>query len=182
MPLHIRDHADKILALADAIQQEADKYDIIHVFDDGGYRELLLLKMFGLKKLAGRGGDDCIDPETGQQFELKTVNLIDTSGNLRKTPGITTCHHINHEVIERYRKVSAWIVGIFYFNRPVRIYEVPTLALELYFLKWEKRLLVEEELSHINNPKIPFQEVLKHGIKHYHDENYDQFMNIKSDN
>jgi hypothetical protein len=165
-----------LLELANKLQVEANKHNIIHVFDDGGYRELLLVKMFGLTKIPGRHGDDGIDPETGNQYELKTVNLVDTSGKLRLNPGITTCHHVNMEIISRYRKVSGFLIGIFYINDPARIYEVPTASLEPYFQFWEKRLKTEKGLSHINNPKIKFGDILEHGILHYHNPKYDEFV------
>ncbi|WP_064202777.1 hypothetical protein [Brevibacillus brevis] len=167
-----------LLDLAKQIQVEANKQNIIHVFDDGGYRELLLVKMFGLTKVPGRHGDDGIDPVTGNQYELKTVNLVDTSGNLRLNPGITTCHHVNHEIIDRYRKVSGFLIGIFYINDPARIYEIPSSAFEPYYSRWEHRLNTEEGLNHINNPKIRFGDVLNSGILHYHNPIYDQFIEV----
>lgn len=166
-----------LLDLAKQLQTEANKQNIIHVFDDGGYRELLLVKMFGLTKIPGRHGDDGIDPETGYQYELKTVNLVDTSGNLRLKPGITTCHHVNHEIIERYRNVKGFLIGIFYINDPARIYEIPTEVFEPYYSLWENRLNTEKGLNHINNPKFHFEYVLEHGILHYHNEKYDDFFN-----
>ncbi len=51
--------------------------------------------------MAGRHGDDGFDEETGKQYELKTVNPIETKGELRCRPGITTCHHVNDEIITR---------------------------------------------------------------------------------
>lgn len=176
MSLKVRERIDNLLVLADELQQEADKHNITHVFDDGGYRELLLLRMFGLTKLPGRHGDDGIDSETGYQYELKTVNLINTKGLRRRNPGITTCHHVNAEVIERYRKVRGFLIGVFHINTPARIYEVPTEHLELYFRAWEMRLLTERGLTHINNPKIKFGDVLKYGILHYHDNRFDEFF------
>ncbi|MFC4075239.1 hypothetical protein [Salinithrix halophila] len=176
MTLKIKNEITNILSMVDPIEKEALKHDIIHVFDDGGYRELLLLKMFGLKKGLGRHGDDGIDPETNKRFELKTVNLINTSGKLRKNPGITTCHHVNHEVIKRYRQISAMVIGIFYLTKPARIYELPTIELESYFQRWETKL-VDGKLDHLNNPKIKFKDVLEKGILHYHDPEFDQFLN-----
>lgn len=112
----------------------------------------------------GRHGDDAID--VTHRYELKTVNLVDTSGKLRKNPGITTCHHVNHEIIKRYRYLHSWLIGIFFVNEPVEIYEVPSKALFLYFDAWEKRLK-NEPIGHINNPKIRFSDVRTYGIKHY---------------
>lgn len=178
MTLKIKEDVKYLLDLADALQKEATKENIISVFDDGGFRELLLTKIFGLKKMAGRHGDDGLDEETGNQYELKTVNLIDTKGELRFRPGITTCHHVNDEIIKRYRAVSGFLVGIFYINDPVRIYEVPTKALEPYFTMWENRLKTEKGLEHINNPKFSFVDIINNGILHYHDKQYDEYFEI----
>lgn len=176
MTLRIKENIDYLLKMADELQKEANQHNIIHVFDDGGFRELLLVKMFGLTRIPGRHGDDGIDPETNKQYELKTVNLVSTSGKIRKKPGITTCHHVNYEIIKRYRSVSGFLIGIFHINNPARIYEVPTSKLEPYFQKWEDRLNNEPELTHINNPKIRFDDIIKNGILHYHDPRFDEFF------
>ena len=176
MALKQRADIGDLLKLANELQVEANKHNIIHVFDDGGYRELLLVKMFGLTKIPGRHGDDGIDPETGNQYELKTVNLVDTSGKLRRDPGVTTCHHVNLDIIARYRKVSGFLVGIFYINDPARIYEVPSKLLEPYFQTWEHRLKTEPNLNHINNPKFKFEDIIKLGVLHFHNPKYDEFI------
>lgn len=178
MSLIVKTSVKDLIELADGLQAEANKHNIIHVFDDGGYRELLLVKMFGLTRLPGRHGDDGLDPTTGFQYELKTVNLINTKGELRNKPGITTCHHVNHEIIKRYRAVSGFLVGIFHINKPARIYEVSAAALEPHFAKWEQRLLTEEGLKHINNPKIPYCDIVDKGILHYHDPDYDEYFTM----
>lgn len=169
-----------LLDMADVLQKEANKNNITNVFDDGGYRELLLTKIFGLTKMPGRHGDDGIDPVSGKQYELKTVNLIDTSGDLRIKPGVTTCHHVNYEIIKRYRSVAGFIIGIFYINDPVRIYEVSAENMEPYFKKWENRLNTEEHLEHINNPKFSFNDVLNFGVLHYKDSKYDEYFETLS--
>lgn len=169
-----------LLDMADVLQKEANKNNITNVFDDGGYRELLLTKMFGLTKMPGRHGDDGIDPLTGNQYELKTVNLINTSNFIRIKPGITTCHHVNHDIIKRYRSVAGFIVGIFYINDPVRIYEVSAENLETYFKNWENRLNTEGHLEHINNPKFSFEDIINFGVLHYKDSKYDEYFETLS--
>lgn len=176
MTLRVKEDISHLLNLADGLQHEANQHNIIHVFDDGGYRELLLVKMFGLTRIAGRHGDDGRDEETGLQYELKTVNLMDTSGNIRRNPGITTCHHVNHEIIRRYRAVAGFLVGVFFINHPARIYEVPTHNLEPHFQKWEDRLNTEPDLKHINNPKIPFKYISKNGVLLYRNPDFDKFI------
>lgn len=157
-----------ILELAAALQVHGTKNEIVSVFDDGGYRELLMGQLFSLQLHKGRHGDDATDDE-GHNYELKTVNLVDTSGKLRKNPGVTTCHHVNHEIIRRYRGLHAWIVGIFFVNEPVEIYELDPQFVEAVLNIWENRLK-DEGISHINNPKIKFDDVRKHGILHYRNE------------
>lgn len=164
MALQITGKIQEILDIAAKLQKYGTEKNIVSVFDDGGYRELLLATLFGLTLHVGRHGDDVVD--VTNNYELKTVNLVDTSGKLRKNPGITTCHHVNHEIIRRYRNLHSWLIGIFFINEPVEIYEVPANALAPYLDKWESRLN-KEQIGHINNPKISFADVRAKGIKHY---------------
>ena len=89
---------------------------------------------------------------------------MDTSGNIRIKPGITTCHHVNQDIINRYRNLHCWLIGIFFVNEPVAIYEIPAAKLEPYLAIWEEHL---KNMTHINNPKIRFDDVRKMGITHY---------------
>ena len=57
-----------------ALQEMAAVHGIHNVFDDNGYKDLLLLTLFGLRKL-GREGDDAVDAQ-GRQFETKTVARV----------------------------------------------------------------------------------------------------------
>lgn len=163
MSLSITGKIGELLELAAKLQKYGTDKNIVSVFDDGGYRELLLSTLFDIKLHTGRHGDDAYD-ESGNNFELKTVNLVDTSGNLRIKPGITTCHHVNQEIINRYRNLHAWLVGIFFVNEPVAIYEVPAEKLEPYLKIWEEQV---KDKGHINNPKIRFDDIRNMGIKHY---------------
>lgn len=155
----------QLLSLAAALQVHGTKKDVVSVFDDGGFRELLLSTLFDLKLHNGRHGDDAYDSD-GNNYELKTVNLVDTSGNLRKNPGITTCHHVNAEIIKRYRNLHAWIVGIFFINEPVEIYELHPSHISHYLDAWEA-VIGTSGISHINNPKIKFSDLRANGILHY---------------
>lgn len=154
-----------ILELAAKLQYYGTRNEIVSVFDDGGYRELLMGELFDLDLHKGRHGDDATDSE-GRNYELKTVNLVDTSGRLRKNPGVTTCHHVNFEIIKRYRGLHAWVVGIFFINEPVEIYELDPKFIEQYLNQWQSRL-ENENITHINNPKIKMTDVREHGILHY---------------
>ncbi|WP_446936284.1 hypothetical protein [Lysinibacillus fusiformis] len=163
-----------ILSKGNSLQEEANQHDIIHVFDDGGFRELVLLKMFNLRTNVGRHGDDAIGLD-GKQYELKTVNLINTKGELRKNPGITTCHHMNNVIIDRYRNVEGFIIGIFYYHIPARIYLVRPHIFEVFFMKWETQMQ-KQQLQHLNNPKFTYKHVLEYGELLYHDSQYDEFV------
>jgi len=163
--LSIKADITEILELAAKLQEHGTKNEIVSVFDDGGYRELLMGKLFGLQLHKGRHGDDATDSE-GHNYELKTVNLVDTSGKLRKNPGVTTCHHVNPIIIQRYRGLHAWLVGIFFVNEPVEIYELDPQFVSRTLDTWENRLR-DEDITHINNPKLKFQDIREHGILHY---------------
>lgn len=162
--LQIKGNITELIEIAAKLQKFGTEKNIVSVFDDGGYRELLLATLFGLELHVGRHGDDVIG--TNNNFELKTVNLVDTSGKLRKNPGITTCHHVNHEIIRRYRHLHGWLIGIFFINEPVEIYELSADAFSEYLDAWENRLNTEN-IGHINNPKIRFSDVRSKGTLHY---------------
>lgn len=163
MPLRPRYDVSAIVAQGERIQKEATPYGINRVFDDGGYRELILFKLFGLQRPPGqavRTGDDAVDPVTGQLYELKTVNFRNLSGEYQARPQITTCHHFNQHILDRYRSVK-FIIGFFHVNTPVRIYEVdPKVFEHPYFQRWEQQLA---EVDHLNNPKFAPGPVVKYG-------------------
>lgn len=166
--LKAKNDINQILDLATALQEIGTANEIVSVFDDGGYRELIMGKLFGLDLHKGRHGDDATD-EQGFNYELKTVNLVNTSGKLRKNPGITTCHHVNHDIIKRYRNLHSWIIGIFFINEPVEIYELDPQYLAYTLDQWEKRLN-NEPITHLNNPKLKLADVRSSGILHYKNE------------
>lgn len=185
-PLSLGD-VSRLVALAHPLEVEANRFGIFNVFDDGGYRTLLLLEMLSLKKAGvGRLGDDARDDQQ-RTYELKTVNLVSTSGGKKAAyPGVTTEHTLTRDNIARYRKTHAWVVGVFMGNRPIDVYVVPTKDLEPYFENWEASLTAKEserrarprkairparskkspsqkpreEKIAINNPKIPFAYVV----------------------
>lgn len=164
MAIKLTGDISEIVNIATKLQKFGTVRNIVSVFDDGGYRELLLATLFNLTLHKGRHGDDASDEET-HRYELKTVNLVDTSGKLRRKPGITTCHHVNFDIINRYRNVN-WLIGIFFVNEPVEIYEVTPEKLKSFFDSWENRLK-EEKINHINNPKLPFDFIRQNGTKHF---------------
>lgn len=159
-----------IIDLGARLQSEASQHNIHNVFDDGGYKELLLLTLFDLKKL-GRTGDDAID-EHGRQYEIKTVARMSSNGARKPYLAITTEHTLTVDNLQRYRSVHLWIIAVFDQAQPEAIFEITPAALEPYFQKWEEKLVLQDGLRvaggapvHLNNPKIPLTFVEKHGTR-----------------
>lgn len=143
-------------------------HGIHNVFDDNGYKDLLLLTLFGLRKL-GREGDDAVDAQ-GRQFETKTVARVSSRGVRKTTLSITTEHTMTLANIARYRQTFMWIVAIFDGAEPEAIWEIATDSLEPFFAQWEARLLELDDYErpmrdHLNNPKIPLRFIAEHGVQ-----------------
>ena len=159
-----------IIVLGVKLQEAATAHEIHNVFDDGGYKELMLMTLFNLRKL-GREGDDAEDAE-GRRYEIKTVARMSSAGVHKTSLGITTEHTLTHTNIARYRNTFLWIIAVFDQARPEAIFEVTPDRLEPYFAKWEAELNRQEELrsegsavAHINNPKIPLRFIQEVGIQ-----------------
>jgi hypothetical protein len=149
------------------LQTFASQHGIHNVFTDNGYQELLLLVLFGLRKLR-REGNDAADDQ-GRQYELKTVGRISSDGVPKRSLGVTTEHTLTMANIERYRLAHLWIVAVFIQSTPEAIYEITPQALEPYFSSWEQKLRERDPdgtdmLNHINNPKIPMWFIARHGV------------------
>lgn len=154
-----------LVDLAKPLEEEANKVGIYNVFDDGGYRDMLMLKLFGLHRIGGRLGDDAIGPDGTTTYEMKTINLINTKGQLKTNwPGVTTEHTLSLANIKRYRKARSWIIGLFKGNYPLAVYEVRTSDLEAYFSKWEEEITKSGKEK--NNPKVPMWYVRQVGVLH----------------
>lgn len=134
-------------------QELAIKHGIKDVFQDNGGKLLQVILILGLKVLPGREGNDAID-EHGREYELKSVNL-----NLQKQ--VTTHHHLNPAIIQKYRLVD-WIFAAYKGIELVSIYKLQPEELEPLFSKWEKKWHSTGGKD-INNPKIPLDFVVKHG-------------------
>jgi hypothetical protein len=159
-----------IVEMGIKLQEAATAHHIHNVFDDGGYKELLLLTLFNLRKLA-REGDDAEDPQ-GRRYEIKTVARMSSAGVRKRSLGVTTEHTLTHTNIARYRQTFLWIVAVFDQAHPEAIYEITPAQLEPFFAKWEVELNRQEGLrasggatAHINNPKIPLKFVEQVGLK-----------------
>jgi hypothetical protein len=160
--------AEHILELGRELQELATRHGIHNVMTDNGYQELVILTLFGLKRLR-REGNDAIDDD-GHEYELKTVGRMSSDGVIKKSLSITTEHTMTLANIARYRAVHLWVIAVFNQTLPEVIYEIPPAALEPYFAAWEKRLRDNDPdgtdpLNHINNPKIPLWFIAEHGVR-----------------
>jgi Restriction endonuclease PvuII len=159
---------DHLLAQGTEMQAAATLRGIHNVFDDGGYKELLMLSLFNLRKLE-REGDDAEDAE-GRRYEMKTVARVSAAGDRKTSLAITTEHTLTQTNIDRYRKTFLWIVAVFDQALPEVIYEIPPAKLEPHFTKWEAKLALQGQLpggapNHLNNPKIPLKWIALHGVQ-----------------
>lgn len=157
-----------LLALGIEIQAAASLRGIHNVFDDGGYKELLMLSLFNLRKL-DREGDDAEDA-AGRRYEMKTVARVSSSGHRKRSLSVTTEHTLTQANIDRYRATFLWIVAVFDQAQPEVIYEISPSELEPYFAKWEARLALQGQPvggapNHMNNPKIPLGFIAQHGAQ-----------------
>lgn len=130
------------------MQQLANEYGITDIFQDNGGKTLQLLILLGLRISPGREGNDAVDAD-GKEYELKTVNI-----SLNRSRGITTHHHLNATILEKYRRVEAWYIGIYEGITLKTIYKLHRSLLEPRFKIWEEELKKKDSL---NNPKIPMK-------------------------
>ncbi len=136
------------------MQLLANEYGIHDILQDNGGKVLQVLILLGLRISPGREGNDAVDAE-GNEYELKTINRA-----LNKNAGVTTHHHLNKDIIEKYRMVKAWYIAIYEGIELIEIYRVQPEILEPLFQEWEKRVQVEGPL---NNPKISINKYVKKG-------------------
>jgi len=127
------------------LQKLAKEYGIADIFQDNGGKVLQVLIMLGLKISPGREGNDALDDE-GNEYELKTVNYA-------LTTQISTHHHLNKEILDKYRKVKAWYFAIYEDIELWEIWKVPPSQLEELFRYWE--VVIDRTGKELNNPKIP---------------------------
>ncbi|NOK58089.1 MAG: helix-turn-helix domain-containing protein [Chloroflexi bacterium AL-W] len=133
-------------------QSLADEYGINDILQDNGGKVLQVLILLGLRISPGREGNDAVDDE-GNEYELKTINR-----SLRKNAGITTHHHLNKDILTKYRSVKAWFIAIYEGVELKEIYKVLPADLEPLFTQWEEKI---EIVGPLNNPKIPMRYVRK---------------------
>ena len=145
----MRPHADlpRLVALLPFIreyQQLAHGHGIGDIFQDNGGKLLQVLLVTSLENLPGREGNDAKD-ETGQEYELKSVNVL-------LTDQFSTHHHLNPTIIAKYRLVR-WVFAVFEGIELRELYLVEARDLEPWFQKHEEKWH-ESGGRDINNPKI----------------------------
>jgi transcriptional regulator with XRE-family HTH domain len=135
------------------LQSLANEYGIADIFQDNGGKTLQLLILLGLRISPGREGNDAIDAD-GNEYELKTINI-----SLNRSGGVTTHHHLNEVILQKYRNVGAWYIGLYEGITLSQIYKLTPELLEPKFQEWEEKIKTRQEA--LNNPKIPLKLVKK---------------------
>jgi len=135
-------------------QQLAEKHGIGDIFQDNGGKLLQTLLILNMQGLGCREGNDCRDAQ-GNEYELKSVNAL-------LTQGISTHHHLNPVILQKYRAVKAWIFSVYEGIELVEMWRVETAALEPWFHKQERKWH-DDGRKDINNPKIPLKFVRQVG-------------------
>lgn len=139
-------------------QNLASRHGIDDIFQDNGGKILQMPLALNLHGIPGREGNDAVDIE-GREYELKSVNIW-------LTAGFSTNHHVNIQIINKYRLVC-WVFAIYEAIEMRRAYFVPAEKLEVYFSAWERKW--QGSRKDINNPKIPLQFVIDNGELLYDD-------------
>ena len=143
------------------LQSLANEYGINDVFQDNGGKVLQVLILLGLRVSLGREGNDAVDA-AANEYELKTINKL-----LSKS--VTTHHHLNLDILAKYRAVKAWYIAVYEGIVLKAIYKVNSASLEPKFSHWESRIL--GGMESINNPKIPLGLIEREGELVYPKEN-----------
>ena len=81
-----------------AYQELAERHGIKDIFQDNGGKILQVILALGLEVLEGREGHDAKD-EQGREYELKSLNIT-------LTKGVSTHHHMNPVIIDKYQQVD----------------------------------------------------------------------------
>jgi len=152
-----------------ALQELAREYEITDIFQDNGGKVLQVLILLGLKSSPGREGNDAIDAE-GNEYELKTLNR-----SLNKNAGVTTHHHLNRDILAKYRAVKAWYIAIYEGIELIEIYKVSPGILEEKFGEWERKL---DNVDSINNPKLPMRLIRRGELVYQQDDREETQINL----
>lgn len=137
----------------ETLQGIAAQYGIMNIFQDNGAEILQQLIYLNFAVVPGREGNDGVD-RNGCQWEMKSLDI--SKGN----KGITTNHHLNQAIIDKYRTVP-WSISLYDRIRLKAIYVICPEQLEPFYQKWEAAL---RAVPHLNNPKIPLKYIEKHAF------------------
>lgn len=130
-----------------------EQFGIDDIFQDNDGKVMQQLTCLNFLNIEGREGNDGKD-ENGVEWEMKSINE-------NKTSTISTHHHLNSKIIEKYRKVP-WSFAVYHGVELIEIYAMhPEKLNEEYFNRWEKDVV--ENNRELNNPKISLEFVRKHG-------------------
>ncbi len=139
-------------------QALAAEHGVDDIFQDNGGKLLQLALVLGVRLLKSREGNDAEDLETGEELELKTVNIM-------KTQNFSTHHHMNPVIIAKYRKVP-WIFATYEGIELRQIWRLTSVNMEHWFKSWEDKWHRDGGRD-INNPKVPLNYVRQHGLHLY---------------
>jgi transcriptional regulator with XRE-family HTH domain len=144
------------LAAIQELQSLANEYGINDVFQDNGGKVLQVLILLGLRISPGRERNDAIDAIDAEEneYELKTINRL-------LSRSVTTHHHLNLDILTKYRAVRAWYIAVYEGIVLKAIYKVDSASLEPKFSYWESR--IRGGMESINNPKIPLGLIEREG-------------------
>lgn len=149
---------DTLWQQLETLQQVAARKGISNIFQDNGAEILQQLVYLNFAVVPGREGNDGVDAN-GCQWEMKSLDI--SKGNR----GITTNHHLNYDIIDKYRTVP-WSIALYDGIHLLAIYIIGREAMEPWYRKWEEQLQTRESL---NNPKIPLKYIEENGILIYQD-------------
>ena len=157
--LGLKPHPDAglLAAVIAPLQDLARRHGIADVFQDNGGKILQVCLHLGLMPLRSREGNDAAD-DAGNEYELKTVNLS-------RTAQFTTHHHLNPNIIAKYRRVN-WIFATYADTDLLEIYLLRAPDMEYWYRKWEAKWHAGGGKD-INNPKIPLSYVRLYGERQY---------------
>lgn len=151
--VHDKTAVDILWKQLHTLQEMAAEYGISNIFQDNGAEILQQLIYLNMKAVPGREGNDGVD-RNGCEWEMKSLDIAKGNG------GITTNHHLNHAIIEKYRTVP-WSVAIYNGIHLLSIYVIGNEQLQPLFAKWEREI---DARGSLNNPKIPLKYIMENGI------------------
>lgn len=157
---------ERLWASIERLSKFGRRYDVEDIFQDNGGKILQQAVYLNFKNLPKRVGNDAID-ELGIEWEMK-------SANIELVTGFSTHHHLNYEILKKYRSVP-WSFATYEHTHLKEIYVMSPNELEPLFQMWEKHLKGKKiyrrervpAVKSINNPKIPIKFVQDNGHKVY---------------